>query len=211
MHATFRPTAVSQDLLRAGADANVSPPAFYTSLFSYLAKLEFAPLCVALYHHTLGCNAILNTSENLLANMVNVCLDRCDAGLTDPEDALAVLDPRFTNPKPQDKWELWRSLVPVPDAVTGRVLGFAGPRDLCVFGRVSVRYYFLTLRHALWRGLCEAEGYAGATPALQPRLVSAKLEYVSRRTWQTPHLYFRTGEDEMTCAYTGEVLHKGGE
>eukprot|EP00998_Keelungia_sp_KM082_P007298 NODE_349_length_2052_cov_72.303896_g343_i0.p1 GENE.NODE_349_length_2052_cov_72.303896_g343_i0~~NODE_349_length_2052_cov_72.303896_g343_i0.p1 ORF type:complete len:634 (-),score=140.86 NODE_349_length_2052_cov_72.303896_g343_i0:64-1965(-) len=198
------------DLVRHGIETNVSEPAFYTSLFSYLCKLELGPLCLPLFHNTHNINAILNTTDNTLATMVNISLERLDSGLVDPAtNPGCILDPRFFAPKLKNKWQAGgRSLAPAPVPVVLNVMGFLDAASLVACGQCCVRYYFLSLSHSLWHYLTEDLHSDFDTP-LNDLLLSNKLLYRTYKTKQLPHLYVRTGEQEMTCIFTGTVIKKG--
>eukprot|EP01006_Ploeotia_vitrea_P021527 TRINITY_DN53925_c0_g1_i1.p1 TRINITY_DN53925_c0_g1~~TRINITY_DN53925_c0_g1_i1.p1 ORF type:complete len:216 (+),score=22.41 TRINITY_DN53925_c0_g1_i1:57-704(+) len=195
-----------EDLIKAGIDTNVSEPAFYTSLFSFCAKLELAPICLALFHSTLDINCIIHTSENMLANMVNICFHRIETGESDPEtNDNCVMDKRYFSAKPQNKWEMWSSLLKLPDRLVLVAMSFCNHQDLWRLGLTCVKFYFMSLSHFLWSGLVDSLK-TDFKIALSDHLMSSKLVYKTYYKQFAPHLYIRTDEGEMTCLFTGDVV-----
>eukprot|EP01012_Entosiphon_sulcatum_P048866 TRINITY_DN67421_c0_g1_i2.p1 TRINITY_DN67421_c0_g1~~TRINITY_DN67421_c0_g1_i2.p1 ORF type:complete len:672 (-),score=97.25 TRINITY_DN67421_c0_g1_i2:9-2024(-) len=225
-----------RDLIRAGIDTDVSPPAFFTSLFSYCAKLELSHLCLPLLATTANASPFLHTSDNLIANIANHWFQRTGCAgtnqfttdskpaassytlavsnilrssslmLAEPDEEEA-LDNRYFEPKPQDKWAMWRSLLPLPPPVVLRVMNFCHLPALAALSRTCVRFYLLSLSHPLWDAHLAERGPAPFDP-VYPGLISSKFLCRSAVTREVPRLYVKSAEQRMTCLFTGEVLER---
>eukprot|EP01062_Namystynia_karyoxenos_P058585 TRINITY_DN50107_c0_g1_i1.p1 TRINITY_DN50107_c0_g1~~TRINITY_DN50107_c0_g1_i1.p1 ORF type:complete len:822 (+),score=245.25 TRINITY_DN50107_c0_g1_i1:98-2563(+) len=196
----------------AGVETTVEPPDFATTLFGLCARAELAPLCYELLSPGPRLNLILASSENMLANLVSYRRQVQVAARPPGADAFA-LDSRQERCRPQDKFDLPRSLVPLSDEALCGVMGFLNRRDLALgIGLTCARFYFLSLRDELWVALQRAweleQGAKRGQRFVRSAMCSAKLHHRMHATGTPMRRWVTTTDpqERYECILTGEQV-----